>query len=192
MTDFHWHAFGWSGQAPPPDSQARDINAAVMPRELIAWFSKPAALHYGAHTSAEGAYAWLEAELQFQTTRSGRPASDMLARAKLDLDLGQDAYIAFYTRGGFMVRTLLTCPRTGADKRPVRCPGKIPPRQSSPALEGATRPESRPASAMGSAAPPVTFKAVGKCPDCAGMGYTRVNGEEVTCKKCLGDGRAPA
>ncbi|NGO69055.1 hypothetical protein [Streptomyces boncukensis] len=119
----HWHAFAWNGSSVPPDGQARDPNAAVMPRELTAWFVKPVALHRGAYGTVEDAYRWLERELDGAVTVSGRVPQHELACALKHLKLRQDAYVGLYTSGGILVRALLTCPRTGADARPVRCPG---------------------------------------------------------------------
>ncbi|NGO68274.1 hypothetical protein [Streptomyces boncukensis] len=124
MPDLHWHAFAWNGSAVPPDGQARDSDVAVMPRELADWFRKPEQLHKGAFATAEAAHEWLAKELAGVVTASGRTPDTGLAHALIRLRLGQDGYVGLYASGGFLVRALLTCPRTGGDARPVPCPGR--------------------------------------------------------------------
>lgn len=116
----HWHAFAYSG-AYPPDSDARNPDAAVRPLTLADWFAKPASMRRGVFTTPDTAHDWLAAELRGCHSDPDR-LDDTLARHRKHLVLGQDAYAAGYTRGGgIYVRALLTCPRTGADQRPVPC-----------------------------------------------------------------------
>lgn len=118
----HWHAFAWSGSEVPPDAQCRDPHAPVMPRELAAWFDKPVSLRRGTHTKPDSAYVWLSDELA--RLMPGDQLAPVLTHSMLHLLQRQDAYVGFYSRGRLHIRCLLTCPRTGGDTQPVRCPGK--------------------------------------------------------------------
>lgn len=119
----HWHAFGYNGSGYPPDSEAKNPQAPVRPLSLAGWFSKPASMRRGTFTDPDAAHDWLAAELHDRHPDPERlPAALDYYRAHLKL--GQDAYAGGYTRdrAGIYVRALLTCPRTGADRRAVRCP----------------------------------------------------------------------
>ncbi|MBB1260898.1 hypothetical protein [Streptomyces alkaliterrae] len=108
----HWHAYGYTGHEIPPDSQARDDDRPVMPRELDAWFRKPKTMLAGTYHHADEAYAWLAKELGGHTPApGGLPVAQHLEHAHRVLQLGQDAYIGYYEPGRIVVRTLLTCPR---------------------------------------------------------------------------------
>lgn len=119
----HWHAFSYTGHERPRDGEARDPGAATPPIELDMWFSKPRSMMDGTFTDPEAAADWLEREL----TESPPPASALPVRlhmrfARAALRRRADAYVGYYTaHGGFLVRTLLACPRRG-----LRCPS--PPR----------------------------------------------------------------
>lgn len=118
----HWHAFTYDGRF-PADSEAKNPQAAVRPLALADWYRKPASMRRGTHEDAASAYAWLEAELREVFPDPARLDST-LAHHLEHLELGQDAYASAYSTGGssIWVRALLTCPRVGADPRPVRCP----------------------------------------------------------------------
>lgn len=118
----HWHAFSYNGSF-PPDRDAKDPSVPVRPLALRDWFRKPGSLRRGTHPAAEGAYAWLEAELT-ELYHDRAQLASALAHHRTNLELGQDAYVSHYSAGGssVWVRALLTCPRTGADIRPVQCP----------------------------------------------------------------------
>ena len=117
----HWHAFAWSGHQVPDDSAAADPAQAVMPTELHLWFRKPESLRRGMFPDPDSAYAWLSRELR-EACDDRERMPGMLAHYREHLALRQDAYAGFYARGSLTVRALLTCPRTGADQRPVICP----------------------------------------------------------------------
>lgn len=124
MAQVHWHAFSYTGSRTPSDSDAKNPAQPVRPLTISQWFRKPKQMHKGAFADADRAYEWMEAELAEVYTDSERLAS-ALNHFREHLGLGQDAYAGGYTRdlSGVYVRALLTCPRTGADRVPVNCPG---------------------------------------------------------------------
>lgn len=119
----HWHAYAYTGHEVPPDSQAKDPNAAVMPRELDVWFRKPKSMLGGTFSEAKAAYGWLAAELaEYPAPPAALPVETHLEHAAGMLQLGQDAYVGYYSANGrIVIRAVLTCPR-GRE----RCPD--PPR----------------------------------------------------------------
>ncbi|WP_340561468.1 hypothetical protein [Streptomyces sp. GSL17-111] len=119
MADIHWHAYAWTGHERPPDSETRDVNAAVMPNDLNDWFRKPASLYHGVFVDVDTAYRWLADEVTpFTETPGGLPVSAHLAHACDCLERRADVYVGYYAAPGrLVVRTLLTCPRAG-----VVCP----------------------------------------------------------------------
>ena len=125
----HWHAFSYTGSQYPPDAEAKDVQAAVRPLVLSHWFRKPRQMHHGAFADAESGFHWLRSQLRDVCPRPELLA-DVLAFQRACLERGQDAYAAGYSRdrAGMYVRCLLTCPRTGADRVEVVCPG--PPREA--------------------------------------------------------------
>lgn len=127
MGGVHWHAFSYDGASVPSDVAGRDPQQPAAPNELRLWFTKPASTRKGTFTDPDSAHAWMETELE-ETYGHSEELPDLLAFYRTHLDLGQDACAGFYAAGGYHVRDLLTCPRTGADPRPVRCPD--PPRGS--------------------------------------------------------------
>ena len=119
----HWHAFVYNGAETPSDSAANDLSQPVRPVDLRDWFEKPASMRRGTYTDVDGAHAWLATELAEVDPRPDL-LPDSLEHYRTHLELGQDAYAGGYARDhrGVYVRCLLTCPRTGADVRPVQCP----------------------------------------------------------------------
>lgn len=122
----HWHAFAHTGSY-PPDSEAKNLNAAVRPLALNHWFRKPRSMHKGAFATADAAHKWLATELQDAHPDQER-LPGVLDHHREHLSLGQDAYAGGWSRGasGIYVRCLLTCPRTGADPVSVPCPAAPP------------------------------------------------------------------
>ncbi|WP_326807495.1 MULTISPECIES: hypothetical protein [unclassified Streptomyces] len=114
----HWHAYTYTGGQVPPDREARDPQSATPPNTISQWFRKPQHMRAGTFTDPEEVFAWLDQEV--------REAPPSALDGKLDylrasVDRHADAYAGYYSRGQFVVRVALVCPRPGE-----RCPD--PPR----------------------------------------------------------------
>ena len=110
----HWHAFTYTGQERPKDSEARNPQSATPPNTISMWFRKPRTMMAATFTDAEAAHAWLGREL----TGSPPPETAIsvpvhLGKARECLERKDDAYVGYYTATGrFLVRAVLVCPHT--------------------------------------------------------------------------------
>ncbi|MBQ1122665.1 hypothetical protein [Streptomyces sp. B15] len=114
----HWHAYTYTGGQRPKDSEARNLQAAVPPNTISHWFRKPQQMRAGTFTDPDETHAWLDKEVR------AAPPSDEEGKLEYLRDCiarGADAYAGYYSRGQFVVRCALVCPRDGE-----RCPD--PPR----------------------------------------------------------------
>lgn len=114
----HWHAYSWTGNGRPADSDRIVPSNATPPLEIAHWLRKPpthvkATFMIGSESSK--AQEWLEAQLdEYPRADHDLPREAQMRYAADCLRRGDDVVWGYYSaKGRYVSRALVTCTRAG-------------------------------------------------------------------------------